>query len=485
MPDVEKLNEKDRAALLGCVKGKNEKWSADNDGNEVPADLNQRYFTECAESLGLENYTVEYEKTELQTATLLGREILAAGTWTSNSGVKKTYTVADLDGMVAAFNALMKRLPPYVKLGHTTVKDHKAFAGQPAVGWISTMKRVGTKILADFVKVPKRIADFIEAGTYRRISPEVYHNLKDEATGKVYKHYIGAAALLGAGWGAMTSLKDVQDLFGIDGKDAISDYELPEWVSAGQAQPAEVFMAQDIVEPNKGGEQMDEKEVKALIDAAVEPLAKEHADFQANIAEVLGIEPDADPVKAISALKVANKVAGEAIAERDATEFEAKLDAVIEKAKADGKLLPAREKADRLMFDGWKATADEDGKVSFELADNKTEGTLIECAAAWYDAQPKVIELGKELGGNGLTKGKKGGDATLPVSVVRQLGTTGVPIGVTGGGDINDQVVKYQSENKCDFMVAFEAVTGLAPGVEPDASMFTINDKTDELTMKK
>jgi hypothetical protein len=55
MPDPKDLSPKKRAALLGCVKGKNQAWSKKHNGRKVPSAVRRRHFSECARSTGVEN----------------------------------------------------------------------------------------------------------------------------------------------------------------------------------------------------------------------------------------------------------------------------------------------------------------------------------------------------------------------------------------------------------------------------------------------
>lgn len=53
MPDVGRLGTENRKALLGCVKGKVNKWQRENPGSDLSQATNQGFFTECSQALGL------------------------------------------------------------------------------------------------------------------------------------------------------------------------------------------------------------------------------------------------------------------------------------------------------------------------------------------------------------------------------------------------------------------------------------------------
>lgn len=99
------------------------------------------------------------------------------------------YTEADLDSMVDAFKVLDYR--PSVKIGHT-----KDYPGAPSFGWVTNLKKVGTKILADFESMHDSVIAALKDRRYDRVSSEVYFNL--DRGGKKYPRALKAVALLGA-----------------------------------------------------------------------------------------------------------------------------------------------------------------------------------------------------------------------------------------------------------------------------------------------
>ncbi len=135
-------------------------------------------------------------------------EIFSAGTWNGDD-----YTVADLHDMVKNFDLLKNEIKPPVKLGHnddglnTIVTD-----GQPAYGWVKALKVVGVKLMATITQVPEVLKKAIKAGRYKRVSSEVYWNLKKK-TGELYRRVLGAVAFLGSDAPAVTNLADLEALF--------------------------------------------------------------------------------------------------------------------------------------------------------------------------------------------------------------------------------------------------------------------------------
>ena len=138
----------------------------------------------------------------MDTHTINDVEIFKVGTWNGNK-----YTEKDLDGIVDSFQKIGDKLKPYLKLGHD--KDQKLIQedGLPSIGWISDLKRKGTSLVANFSDVPKKIKELIDLKAYKRVSSEIYVNLKEG--GNIFPRALKAVALLGANTPAVTSLDDI------------------------------------------------------------------------------------------------------------------------------------------------------------------------------------------------------------------------------------------------------------------------------------
>lgn len=143
---------------------------------------------------------------ELETRDIKDVEIFAAGTWNSD-----TYTVNDLDAMVTAFNKTKEKVKPFLKLGHNEDQELLEKDGLPAAGWIENLRRVGEKLVADFIGVPKTIYELIKAGSYRTVSSEIYWNFGLD--GEKYPYLLKAVAILGADIPAVSTLKDIMSLY--------------------------------------------------------------------------------------------------------------------------------------------------------------------------------------------------------------------------------------------------------------------------------
>lgn len=172
----------------------------------------------------------EYAERDEERGTLSGVEIFRAGTWNGDK-----YSTDDLDEMVRAFGKTGFRPP--VKLGH------RERSGEPAMGWVANLRRVGEKLVADLEDIPKRVFKAIKDRKFDSVSSEIFWNLK--RNGKTFKRALKAVAILGAEIPAVADLKPLRESFDVDAEqyDAVHAYQLS----------TEKIMAQD----DKGAEALD------------------------------------------------------------------------------------------------------------------------------------------------------------------------------------------------------------------------------------
>ena len=138
-----------------------------------------------------------------QTFNLSGVEIFSTGVWNGDR-----YTEKDLNAMVENFDDV--GFEPPIKLGHNE-KQPELQDGQPALGYISKIYKVGSKLVADFKELPQKVYDAIKRGNYKRVSSEIYWNYK--ANGSTFNRVLKAVALLGADIPAVTNLESIEGLY--------------------------------------------------------------------------------------------------------------------------------------------------------------------------------------------------------------------------------------------------------------------------------
>jgi hypothetical protein len=136
-------------------------------------------------------------------AGAIDAEIFSVGTWN-----EERFTRRDLHEIARNFRRLRGRLRPPLKFGHdegqTLLGQHD---GDPALGWVERLWVRGDKLLARFAGVPGVVLEAIRAGRYRRVSAELYLDVRvgGRRLGKALK----AVALLGADLPAVTNLADL------------------------------------------------------------------------------------------------------------------------------------------------------------------------------------------------------------------------------------------------------------------------------------
>lgn len=138
----------------------------------------------------------------METYNIQGVEIFSEGKWNG-----ETYTQDDLQEMVKAFGETKDGIRPYVKLGHPDKQKLLQKEGLPAAGWIDNLYIKGTKLVADFSDVPKKIYELIQKKAYRKVSSEIFWNI--EVGKKKYSRMLGAVALLGSEHPGVYDLSDI------------------------------------------------------------------------------------------------------------------------------------------------------------------------------------------------------------------------------------------------------------------------------------
>lgn len=150
-----------------------------------------------------ENGEGEWKKESKKESFEFDAEVFSVGVWNGDK-----YTIEDLRDMARNFDLLNTSVKPPVKLGHNTdqMKDIMK-DGQPALGWVKSLKVVGEKLVATLTEVPIILKDLIKAGRYKRVSSEIYWGYKHD--GKTFNRVLSAVAFLGADIPAVSNLADL------------------------------------------------------------------------------------------------------------------------------------------------------------------------------------------------------------------------------------------------------------------------------------
>lgn len=210
------------------------------------------------------------EPTQMETVNLLNQEICAEGEFTAR-GIK--LTKEDLEEIAKNYSILKDKVKPPLKIGHFGEN-----MGLPALGWVENVRVEGNKLVADFMDVPKKVADFIRAKAYRRVSPELYVDFDEDGMkrGRVLK----AVAILGADIPQIKTLKDLEVLYNseeeVKNMDFVVETEEPEKPKNDTPEPNTDPKVQKLLEENialKVDNFIEKNSSK--ITPAIEPLVRE------------------------------------------------------------------------------------------------------------------------------------------------------------------------------------------------------------------
>lgn len=94
-------------------------------------------------------------------------KIFKVGTHKDSMGRERTWTTADLDRMVQAYNAADHEAP--VVIGSPKDTD-------PAYGWVECLKRVGDHLMAKFKQVVPEFASMVKQGMFTKSSIRITPN---------------------------------------------------------------------------------------------------------------------------------------------------------------------------------------------------------------------------------------------------------------------------------------------------------------------
>lgn len=198
----------------------------------------------------------------METYKIAGVEIFSEGEWNGDN-----YSKADLNEMVKTFDETKEGVRPYVKIGHANKQKFLDEEGLPAAGWIEKLYVKGDKLLADFSDIPKKVYELIKAKAYRKVSSEIFWNIKIKD--KKYSRMVGAVALLGAETPGVYNLSDILANYYKDDKNPPKTYE-DQVIELHYENETETFTRKESDMPKTENEIKLELELKAKADALAE-----------------------------------------------------------------------------------------------------------------------------------------------------------------------------------------------------------------------
>jgi hypothetical protein len=288
------------------------------------------------------------------------KDIFSAGTWNGHD-----FTIADLDDMVNNFERLTKeqqnfKVPFKVDLFKNAKPKDQRHGGQPAVGWITEIKRVGQKLYAHIENIPKTVKELIESKAYRQVSAELRFNMKygEERLHRV----LTGVALLGIELPGVSNLDEFVKLYTV-GKEE-------------EGETVNIFTVEEI--PQQEGNSM------SLTPEEIKKLQEENEQLKTFAAKAEQEKKDAE-VKAEAEAQKARELAD--------GQRKAEIKVFVEKASAEGKVLPKHV----VVVTAIAENLDAGKMVKFTAADGKEkEESVLSRFFSFIGELPKLVEFNEK-----------------------------------------------------------------------------------------
>lgn len=169
------------------------------------------------------------------------------------------FSIDDLDEIVKNTNSLISsgQLEPPGKLGHNESQELLKNDGLPAAGYVSKLYRLGDQIFADFINMPKKIADLFAKRAYSKISAEIYQDFEHPDTKEKIGKVLRAVAFLGADLPEIKGLGDISRLYMTENEVTVLS-----------------FSEKELEEANKMSKEWTIKEVESVMPCCVKDVEK-------------------------------------------------------------------------------------------------------------------------------------------------------------------------------------------------------------------
>lgn len=309
-------------------------------------------------------------------------EVFKSGTHTDSSGQTHTFSDADLDAMVAAYDPDQHEAP--VVIGHP--KDNT-----PAYGWVKNLVRKGHSLFAELGELSAEFVEWVKAGRYKKRSISVY----PDGVGLRHVGFLGAVPP------AIKGLADVQfseagPVFEFsDGRfktlrhvlgnlrDVLIDrFDL---ATADDAIPAWTLDDLD-GEEQEAASAFKESEEEPMSDKSVQALEKRLEKMEADFAEQISAKD-----KEISDLKAENTQAKSKADKAAADQRRSEHAAFCEELAKAGKLTP-KQKGFALSF---MEVAHQAGEINFSEGEEDKKVVALAAFKSFLEELPEQVEFGE------------------------------------------------------------------------------------------
>jgi hypothetical protein len=355
-------------------------------------------------------------------------EIFKPGRHTASSGTTLEFSEDQLRAAVEAYDPALHEAP--IVVGHP--KDNG-----PAYGWIKSLSFAEGSITAEPQQLDADFAEMVSAGRFKKRSASWYlpDSPNNPKPGTLYLRHVG---FLGAQPPAVKGLKEVQFSDAEEGVVEFADNGMVtgilalmmrrmrdffiEEYGADKAQSViPDFLVADIENEARKPAEPEQVQPSAFMPAFSEEETMTIEELQAQVAQ-LTAERDAlkaTQVPADFAERETNLAAREAaIAEAEGKIARAAVEARVDAAVNDGRLLPAQRKQ---TIDFAMGLAVAEATIDFGEGDKAEKLTLREAYLRQIEAAPKVVEYGERAGAAGGTPSDDATDPTALADKARDL----------------------------------------------------------------
>lgn len=253
--------------------------------------------TSWGENKMKENEEFEFVEFKVDIADIKNVEILDSGTWIDMSGKKTEITKDDIDEMVNNFKNGVRE--PILNLDHSDKLTDKVKRSLSvlSLGFVSDLKRIGTKLVADFKEVPAKLAELIKAGSLKKRSAEFFKK-GYIANGKVYNNVLSAVSFFGHDAPAINTLNnDFEVIF-----EALMQMDDHKLIEDKQDKIKILYKEErnmDTIELKKDEYQslLKSKTEKDSLETKFKSIEEENKRLNARVQELTGIEDELKSLK--------------------------------------------------------------------------------------------------------------------------------------------------------------------------------------------
>ncbi len=371
-------------------------------------------------------------------------EIFKAGNHTTVSGQKLTFSEADLQASVAAYNPALFRAPLVV--GHPELDD-------PAYGWVRAMSLDGEILQAEPEQVEAQFAEMVNGGRFPRISASFYHpnSPQNPKPGVWYLRHVG---FLGAQAPSVKGLKPASFAAGDEEQIVTVEFAAPGVAPGASALTRFMRGMREYLIESRGSEMAD-KVIPDWVITSYEEDTRE-TEVEETVSQTAFAQPEEDDMP--------QKQTAD-FAERETALQSREAELALREQKIKDQELAQRQQdiasfAEQLMNDGKLLPRDRDGMVAFMsgLEDTDTvsfaegDATVSKPRGEWLreflQSLPQQVDFAE----------RSAAEDELEESTASFAAPTGYTVDAERLA-LHNKALAYQVKHQCDYNTAINAVS--------------------------